>query len=162
MNAFIHLTIELTALQVKKDVSGMYQNALMLGDVYERIRALRAAGQHSLAYLTAVTHGLEEQAEEITQISGIDTSAIKPLPQAQLLKPPPPIQPLKENWPLLHVSKGIFHVSTVFKLNHVYSRVKVGSLFQNANGTIRFSYYYYAISYKPMHLNQCVSDSQLQ
>ena len=96
---------------MKKDVSGMYQNALMLGDVNERIRALRAAGQHSLAYLTAVTHGLQEQAEEIAQLSGIDTSAIKPLPQAQLLKPPPPFIPLKENWPLLHVSKGIFHVS---------------------------------------------------
>ena len=98
-------------IQVKKDVSGMYQNALMLGDVNERIRALRAAGQHSLAYLTAVTHGLQEQAEEIAQVSGIDTSSIKPLPQAQLLKPSPPILPLKENWPLLHVSKGIFHVS---------------------------------------------------
>ena len=89
----------------------MYQNALMLGDVSERIRALRAAGQHSLAYLTAVTHGLDEQAEEIAQLAGIDTEAVKSNPEAQLLKPPPPIQPLKENWPLLHVSKGIFQVS---------------------------------------------------
>ena len=31
-------------------MGGTYQNALLLGDVSERIKALRAAGQHSLAY----------------------------------------------------------------------------------------------------------------
>lgn len=97
-------------------MGGTYQNALLLGDVSERIKALRAAGQHSLAYLTAVTHGLDEQAEEIAQVSGIDTAAIKPHPEAKLLKPPPPLQPLKENWPLLHVSKGIFHVSWLLNI----------------------------------------------
>ena len=29
-------------------------------------------------------------------------------PKAQLLQPPPPINPLDTNWPLLTVSKGFF------------------------------------------------------
>lgn len=36
-----------------------FHNALYLGDVRERVKTLEDAGQLSLAYLTAATHGLE-------------------------------------------------------------------------------------------------------
>ena len=63
------------------------------------------AGQTALAYVTAKTHGLEAEAENLAEALG---GNLPPLdPHAQLLAPPAPI--LKEdNWPLLTVSKGYF------------------------------------------------------
>ena len=51
--------------EIRKDSSGQFQNSLYLGDVEERVKVLKQCGQSSLAYLTASTHGLTEQAEEI-------------------------------------------------------------------------------------------------
>lgn len=62
------------------------------------------AGQIALAYATAATHGLSEEAERLAD--GLDEPPELD-PNARLLLPPPPI--LKEdNWPLLTVSKGFF------------------------------------------------------
>lgn len=62
------------------------------------------AGQIALAYATAATHGLSEEAERLAD--GLDEPPELD-PDARLLLPPPPI--LKEdNWPLLTVSKGFF------------------------------------------------------
>lgn len=59
---------------------------------------------NSLAYLTAVTHGLADIAEELKDLLGD-----KPLPQvdpnSKYLRPPPPIQQAESNWPLLTVSR---------------------------------------------------------
>jgi coatomer protein complex subunit alpha (xenin) len=41
------------------------QNALYLGDVAERVKVLAGCGQTSLAYLTAATHGLHQEADKI-------------------------------------------------------------------------------------------------
>ncbi|XP_014253737.1 coatomer subunit alpha [Cimex lectularius] len=92
--------------EIRKDPSGQYQGALLLGDVVERIKILKNCGQTSLAYLTAATHGLEAEAEELMQecdgkIPEVDKNAI-------LLQPPVPIQQTETNWPLLTVSKGFF------------------------------------------------------
>ncbi len=59
-----HTSHTLTA-EIRKDVSSQYQNALFTGDVKERVKVLRAVGQESLAYLTAVTHGLGEEGEAL-------------------------------------------------------------------------------------------------
>lgn len=48
-----------------RDVNAQFQNALLLGDVPSRIRLLLSAGQIQLAYMTAITHGLEDMAEQI-------------------------------------------------------------------------------------------------
>uniref|UniRef100_A0A803WD19 COPI coat complex subunit alpha n=1 Tax=Ficedula albicollis TaxID=59894 RepID=A0A803WD19_FICAL len=53
--------------EIRKDMSGHYQNALYLGDVAERVRILRNCGQKSLAFLTAATHGLDEEAESLRE-----------------------------------------------------------------------------------------------
>ncbi|KAK9804455.1 hypothetical protein WJX73_003595 [Symbiochloris irregularis] len=89
---------------MRNDSMGAFHNALFLGDVRERVRLLADAGQHALAYVTAATHGLEEEAGRLAE----GLPEVPPLdPQAQLLMPPAPI--LKEdNWPLLTVSKGFF------------------------------------------------------
>lgn len=70
----------------------------------------------SLAYLTAATHGLTEEAEELKEII---TEGGKPLPDlipdAKFLKPPPPVQQAESNWPLLTVSRGFFERAAVAK-----------------------------------------------
>jgi len=96
--------------EIRKDTSGHFQNALYLGDINERVKVLNNCGQSSLAYLTALTHGLGEEAEKIK--SGIEDGENTPLPTpapgARLLQPPPPISQSEQNWPLLTVSRGFF------------------------------------------------------
>lgn len=79
------------------------------GDVQERVNILKNCGQNSLAYLTAATHGLADQAEQIAeQITESGNELPQLNPTATLLKPPVPIQQAETNWPLLSVSKGFF------------------------------------------------------
>merc|ERR1712131_562817 len=94
-------------IQSRNDVSGHFQAALYLGDVEERVNILKNCGQKSLAYLTAATHGLTEQAEGMKEQAPAD-SLPEPLADASLLIPPPPVHRNTENWPLLTVSKGFF------------------------------------------------------
>ena len=64
--------------------------------------------------MTAKTHGLEEDANKIQEAYEAqgDNDKRPPLPEvmpnAKLLKPPPPICQTESNWPLLTVSKGFF------------------------------------------------------
>eukprot|EP00069_Balaena_mysticetus_P009418 bmy_06316T0 len=102
--------------EIRKDMSGHYQNALYLGDVSERVRILKNCGQKSLAYLTAATHGLDEEAESLKETFDPEKEAIPDIdPNAKLLQPPAPIMPLDTNWPLLTVSKGFFEGSIASK-----------------------------------------------
>ncbi|XP_058556945.1 coatomer subunit alpha [Neofelis nebulosa] len=102
--------------EIRKDMSGHYQNALYLGDVSERVRILKNCGQKSLAYLTAATHGLDEEAESLKETFDPEKETIPDIdPNAKLLQPPAPIMPLDTNWPLLTVSKGFFEGSIAGK-----------------------------------------------
>ncbi|CAB1326504.1 unnamed protein product [Coregonus sp. 'balchen'] len=95
--------------EIRKDMSGHYQGALYLGDVSERVRILKNCGQKSLAYLTAATHGMDEEAEALKETFDPEKETVPEVDlNAQLLQPPPPINPLDTNWPLLTVSKGFF------------------------------------------------------
>lgn len=93
--------------EMREDTMSRFHNALYLGDAAERMRVLEATGQLSLAYLTATTHGLEEDAARIVEMLN---AANLPVPTAtegaELLQPPTPIM-RAENWPLLSVTKPI-------------------------------------------------------
>ncbi|KAI9500721.1 Coatomer, alpha subunit [Coemansia spiralis] len=97
---------------MRDDLQSRFQNAFYLGDIEDRVRTLRDAGQHALAYLTAKTHGLNEEAEAIRAAAGIEESDIVGLPNpnaAKLLQPATPIISSPElDWPQLHVTKGVF------------------------------------------------------
>jgi hypothetical protein len=63
----------------------------------------------SLAYLTAATHGLEEESENIKAEFNLDSDKIPAVnPNARLLRPAVPALPNEGNWPLLTVSKSVF------------------------------------------------------
>jgi|AntAceMinimDraft_5_1070358.scaffolds.fasta_scaffold17953_2 coatomer protein complex subunit alpha (xenin) len=94
--------------EMRSDVMGQFHNALYLGDVRERVKILETSGHYPLAYLTAKTHGLEEDAarlEESLTESGVAVPAVDG--HGELFTPPTPIL-RDDNWPLLTVSKGFF------------------------------------------------------
>jgi coatomer protein complex subunit alpha (xenin) len=94
---------------VRKDVNGQFQTSLLLGDVNERVKVLEQCGQRTLAYLTAKTHGLEQEADRLAETTfGENSEPPNVNPNACLLKPPVPIAQHETNWPLLSISKGFF------------------------------------------------------
>ncbi|XP_062521183.1 coatomer subunit alpha-like [Corticium candelabrum] len=97
--------------EIRKDSASHFHNALFVGDIREQIKVLRSTGQSPLAYLTAVTHGLTEEAQEIKQNLGEEELAIKVHPRAKLLRPPPPILQTDTNWPLLTTTRSFFEQS---------------------------------------------------
>jgi coatomer protein complex subunit alpha (xenin) len=102
--------------EIRKDSSSHYQNALLLGDVAERVKVLKNCGQPSLAYLTAVTHDLKEEAENLAEyLQEENLSNITASPDAQLLVPTPPLVQSENNWPLLTVSKSLFEGAALAK-----------------------------------------------
>lgn len=66
---------------------------------------LQNCGQNSLAYLTAVTHGLNDEADALKQAFDNGSNLPHVRNDAYLLKPPVPIMQAESNWPLLTVSK---------------------------------------------------------
>uniref|UniRef100_A0A7E4ZSM4 Coatomer subunit alpha n=1 Tax=Panagrellus redivivus TaxID=6233 RepID=A0A7E4ZSM4_PANRE len=104
----------LKVAQMRKDLHGNFTIALYLGDVEERIRLLREAGQTSLAYLTAATHGYNEIAATLrAELEAAGQTLPEIDANAELLVPPPPAFPLTENWPLLAMSKGPFDSAVI-------------------------------------------------
>jgi coatomer subunit alpha len=101
---------------MRDDVMGRYHNALLLGDVAERVRVLEYSGNLPLAYICASMHGLTEDAERIKitietnggNVDGLLEKVIASHKEAKgsgcLLQPPTPIF-RANNWPTLEVQK---------------------------------------------------------
>jgi len=101
--------------QQRKEVMARFNNALMLGDVKDRVQILAEMGQVPLAFLTAKAHNMTEFVERLEeQLQGNDISTHIPA-NAQMLIPGPPIVAAKSgeggNWPLLMSTQAIFEKS---------------------------------------------------
>ncbi|XP_041377788.1 coatomer subunit alpha-like [Gigantopelta aegis] len=94
--------------EIRKDTSGHFQNAMLLGDMNEQVKILKNCGQKSLAYLMAATHGLEEEAEQLKDGFAEGEKIPDLYPDARLMQAPVPIMQQESNWPLLTISKGFF------------------------------------------------------
>ncbi|KAF8567633.1 hypothetical protein P879_06803 [Paragonimus westermani] len=125
--------------EIRKDSSSHYQIALLLGNVAERIKVLRNGGQKPLAYLTAATHGLTAEADELkeqllnvasTATDTSQTGSVMTLPpirsDAMLYLPCPPVlrsdrvhagsgdsvaHTMELNWPLLSIQLDVFEAA---------------------------------------------------
>ncbi|KAG9313406.1 stabilization of polarity axis-domain-containing protein, partial [Chiua virens] len=62
------------------DPMSRFHNALYAGDVQARIAVLRDVGLHPLAYLTAKTNGLDEEAAEILDAAGLNEADVDDVP----------------------------------------------------------------------------------
>merc|ERR1719487_2745259 len=94
------------------DVMSRYQNALLCGEVEERVKILAEMGQVSLAALTARTHGLTEMVESLEGSLGRDLSDAVPA-NAQLLLPPVPLFEAEGagSWPVVEELANAFENS---------------------------------------------------
>lgn len=95
--------------EIRKDISSQFLGALYLGDVEDRVKLLKSCDQTLLAYLTAATHGLTDEADALLEHCGETVPEVRP--DAQLLRPPVPICQAETNWPLLTVSRSFFEGS---------------------------------------------------
>ncbi|KAI8377703.1 coatomer protein alpha subunit [Radiomyces spectabilis] len=96
--------------ELRQDPMSRFQNALYLNDAEERVRVLQDVGQMPLAYLTAKTHGLQEQADAILAAVGKTEDEVELPSVSERLPSPmtPKVQLEDPNWPLLTVSKSYF------------------------------------------------------
>jgi coatomer protein complex subunit alpha (xenin) len=97
---------------LRQDVMSRFNNALMLGNIEERVKILAEMGQVPLAALTAKAHNLTEFIPKLDeQLQGNDVSSHIPanaallIPQMPLIKASPKDS---ANWPLLMSTKQIF------------------------------------------------------
>ncbi|KAJ5820115.1 hypothetical protein N7474_005706 [Penicillium riverlandense] len=83
------------------DFTSRFQNAIYRGDVEDRIQMFKEVDLYPLAYLTAKSHGMTEEAESILEACGLTEDQIN-LPQVEeALKVAHPIVPtFKNNWPV--------------------------------------------------------------
>lgn len=95
--------------ELRNDVMGRYHNALFLGNVESRIQVLLDVQQYTLAYITAVTHGLTEVADSIRQMMEEEELTIPEVDTSKASLLMPPISVLQEsNWPLLEMPRSKF------------------------------------------------------
>ena len=89
-----------------------FHAALLIGDARARIQILEKAGQIVMAYITAVVHGLDEDAARFAkylqdaQLPVPDTAALVPEADSKMLGMRPPVAPV-QNWPLLPISRNV-------------------------------------------------------
>ncbi|ORX92865.1 coatomer protein alpha subunit [Basidiobolus meristosporus CBS 931.73] len=114
----------------RNDQMSRFQNALYLGDIQERIQMLIEVDQYPLAYLTAKSHGLEEQANQILAGAGLSPEDITETPPSgKLLQPAVPvINKSDTNWPVLSISKSPFEsaFASLANADQVDANVEIG------------------------------------
>ena len=106
-----HLSKMLKIAQHRKNRMSRYHNALYLGDVEERVRVLEEVGQYALAYVTAATNGLHEDAERLSKLLSDSGASVPTLPaNPELMMPPTPIQSAvqQSNWPEVEIERDVF------------------------------------------------------
>lgn len=90
------------------NLAARFQIAMYLGDVEGRISVLKDCGQTALAKVTAKSHGLEEELEEM---GGLDDSEVNlggDIADRLLMMPPTPVGTDEMVWPHLPVARGLF------------------------------------------------------
>ncbi|KAG0944304.1 hypothetical protein G6F57_008410 [Rhizopus arrhizus] len=104
----LYKMLEISKLQ--KDPMQQFQNTVYLENLEDRIQLLINVGQLPLAYMTAKSHGLEEEAASILAVAGKTEDQIELPSTDEVLPsiPQPVIQFEDPNWPLLTVSKSFF------------------------------------------------------
>lgn len=91
------------------DFTARFQNALYLGDVNDRIQMFKEIDLYPLAYMTAKSHGLDEECESILEATGLTEEQIT-LPEigTPLSPPKPLVATFKANWPTKATSQSFF------------------------------------------------------
>ncbi|KAG9246003.1 coatomer WD associated region-domain-containing protein [Calycina marina] len=91
------------------DFTARFQNALYLGDIEDRITMFKEIDLYPLAYMTARSHGLEEECASILEATGLTEDQITLPTVGEPLTPPKPlVATFKANWPTKATSQSFF------------------------------------------------------
>ncbi|KEY64740.1 hypothetical protein S7711_05394 [Stachybotrys chartarum IBT 7711] len=91
------------------DFTSRFQNALYLGEVEDRIQMFKEIDLYPLAYMTAKSHGLEEECQAILEATGLTEDQLSvPELGEPLTTPKPVVSTFKANWPTKASSQSIF------------------------------------------------------
>ncbi|KAH9470729.1 hypothetical protein Pst134EA_004653 [Puccinia striiformis f. sp. tritici] len=97
--------------EMRADHMSRFHNALYLGNVRTRIAVLKDVGLYPLAYLTAKSNGLDDEANEVLEVAGLTEEELPPLPplKSSRLAPPGIVTASHEfNWPCVGTSESFF------------------------------------------------------
>ncbi|KAG0142374.1 hypothetical protein CROQUDRAFT_135608 [Cronartium quercuum f. sp. fusiforme G11] len=97
--------------EMRADPMSKFHNALYSGAVQTRIAVLKDVGLYPLAYLTAKSNGLEEEAQGILEEAGMSETDVAdlPVPKADRLGLPNAITPTADyNWPFVGAQESFF------------------------------------------------------
>ncbi|KAK2031691.1 Coatomer, alpha subunit [Colletotrichum zoysiae] len=91
------------------DFTARFQNALYLGEVEDRIQMFKEIDLYPLAYMTAKSHGLDEECQAILEATGLTEEQLETPTIGEALTPPKPVVPTyKANWPTKATSQSVF------------------------------------------------------
>ncbi|KAM3414072.1 Coatomer subunit alpha [Cercospora zeina] len=91
------------------DITSQFQNSIYLGDVQSRIEMLKEVDQYPLAYVTAKSHGLEDEAQAILEASGLSEEEIQLPALGKPISPPKAVTPtFQVNWPTKPTATNAF------------------------------------------------------
>ncbi|EQB47987.1 coatomer WD associated region [Colletotrichum gloeosporioides Cg-14] len=91
------------------DFTARFQNALYLGEVEDRIQMFKEIDLYPLAYMTAKSHGLDEECQAILEATGLTEDQLETPTIGEALTPPKPVVPtFKANWPTKATSVSVF------------------------------------------------------
>lgn len=91
------------------DFTSRFQNAIYRGDVEDRIQMFKEVDLYPLAYLTAKSHGLTEEAESILEAVGLTEDQITlPTIEAPSKAPKTIVPTYKANWPVKAAAHSSF------------------------------------------------------
>ncbi|OJJ60729.1 hypothetical protein ASPSYDRAFT_87305 [Aspergillus sydowii CBS 593.65] len=91
------------------DFTSRFQNAIYRGDVEDRIQMFKEVDLYPLAYLTAKSHGLTEEAESILEAVGLTEDQISlPTIEAPSKVPQPIVSTYKASWPVKAAAHSSF------------------------------------------------------
>ena len=114
------------------DFTSRFQNALYMGDVDNRIQLFKEIDLYPLAYITAKSHGNEQECQEILDITGLTEEQMNLPPIGKPLALPTPIVPThKENWPVKAASHSIFEKALLGEVSAVDEDAPVTNGFDN-------------------------------
>lgn len=94
--------------EARGNLAARFQIAMYLGDVEGRISVLKDCGQTALAKVTAKSHGLTEELEEMGGLDESEVSMGDEPSGSVLMMPPTPVGTDEMIWPHLPVARGLF------------------------------------------------------
>ena len=93
---------------IRQDPMSRFYNALYLGDAAARVQVLQDVGQLTLAYITAVSHGLTDEADQLRAQLEEQQLAIPDVSLATIMLTPPEVVGSPDTLPVMEVARSMF------------------------------------------------------